>query len=344
MFVQNPKLLAAAELVVHLNLPLLPTSRELWFGMLPIWDADAFGGVATRQSNSVSRDDDFNIPQAWVSHLRFMHLLVVLVPVCLKKNHWKLQGLRSPWLNLWLAFIKTSKKTSTCSDSHFRSFGIFHVFVRMWPQQSERDSFQTGFPEFLYCLVLKHGRGGDACVCGTMEWNMMMEQQKGARIEISWSRELFSREKVWGDGLVMIEHIPTISRIWSPETWILNPPKLGNPQNLQFAMFGTGLSFFFKQFILEELPSLRSSPFVLATAPYTPMPCAFVRRHGEVQCLVQMGERGAQVTWRNRRQWDDRWSCQWKPWHNWPLHEDLRRMPGTFYLGCPKNCKKNSLY
>ena len=68
------------------------------------------------------------------------------------------------------------KKTSTCSDSHFRSFGMFHVFVRMWPQQSESDSFQTGFPEFLYCLVLKHGRGGDDCVCGTMEWNMMMEQ------------------------------------------------------------------------------------------------------------------------------------------------------------------------
>lgn len=152
----------------------------------------------------------------------------------------------------------------------------------------------------------------------------------------------------------MIEHIPTISRIWSPETWILNPPKLGNPQNLQFAMFGTGVSFFFKQFILEELPSLRSSPFVLATAPYTPMPCAFVRRHGEVQCLVQIGELGAQVTWAS---WVEdggmggsgmikslRWSCKRKPWHNWPLHEDLRRMPGTFYLGCPKNCKKNSLY
>ena len=128
-----------------------------------------------------------SFPNIGYSHLnnpRFMHLLVVLVPVWLW-NHWKLQGLRSPWLNLWLAAIGTSevdrKGIEKKKKKHLRVdclWVVFSIILRMWSQQSDSVTLKADRKKIKIssCLVLKHGHGGDDCVCGTLEWNMMMEQ------------------------------------------------------------------------------------------------------------------------------------------------------------------------
>lgn len=250
---------------VHLNLPLLPTSRELWFGMLPIQDADAFGGVATKQPllcHEMSHQNgskwwfwscktlkiqcDFKTRRLWFQFPTWCCLFQFVCPklgypIFTEVHAFACRACASMTLKPLKASraAKSLAEFVTCSDSDFRTFGLFHVFWRMWPQQSESDSSQTGLPEFL-------------CVA-----NYFTE------CEVPFEPNFL-------------------------EAWNLTLRNLGTPQISMVC---------FKHFILEELPSLRSSPCVLATAPYTPMPCAFVRRHGEVQWLVQMCERGAQVTW-----------------------------------------------
>lgn len=148
--------------------------------MLPIWDADAFGGVATRQSNSVSGCDDFEaarlsklISRPW--RLFFSHStqlgVVCFSFVCPKLGYPIFTEVHAfacrASASMPLKSLKASRAAKslaefvTCIDQDFnkklhlqrflfQEFWSFPFFVRMWPQQSESDSLQTGFPEFLY--------------------------------------------------------------------------------------------------------------------------------------------------------------------------------------------------
>lgn len=200
LFVQNPKLLAAAELVVHLNLPLLPTSRELWFGMLPIWDADAFGGVATRQSNSVSGCDDFEaarlsklisrpwrlfffsqyptwcclfqfrLPQAWVSHLHWGSCICLS---CKCQYAFKIiESFKGCEVLGWICDLHWSRLQQKTPPAAILISGVlvFSIFCANVAPAKWKWLFADRFSRISLCLVLLHGHGGDDCVRGTMAW------------------------------------------------------------------------------------------------------------------------------------------------------------------------------
>ena len=166
-----------------------------------IWDADAFGGVATRQSNSVSRDDDFNIPQAWSPIWGSCICLS-----CLCQYAWKkiIESFKGCEVLGWICDLHSSrlqkKKHPPAAILISGVLVCFMFLCECGPSKVKVTLSRTGFPEFLYCLVLKHGRGG-----GWLRlWYHGMEHDDGTVKRCpDWDfmeQRTLSREKVWGDG------------------------------------------------------------------------------------------------------------------------------------------------